>query len=98
MPHHGGFSRGLAPKKFDVPLQIPGFAGLNPGNFTRAVRQPSKQHGIEKSAPQQDGNDEVNNRDFDRAKASVMHSSPQPHSLPFVCEDPSGRKQFVDRS
>lgn len=48
-------------------------AGLNLGNFASAVRRSSEKHGIDKSAPQQDSNDEVNNRDFDRTKNPVAH-------------------------
>jgi hypothetical protein len=49
-------------------------AGLNL-DFASAMRRPSEEQGIEKSTRQQEGNDEVNNRDFDRGKDPVARSS-----------------------
>jgi hypothetical protein len=44
---------------------------LNLGEFASAGRRFSKEHGIEKSAPEEDSNDEENNRDFDRGKDAI---------------------------
>ena len=62
-------------------------------NIPRAVRRDSEQHLIEKSVPQEENNHSVDNRDFDRAMKTVTRSSPQPHALPLVTEDPPGKER-----
>jgi hypothetical protein len=48
---------------------------LNLADFASAMRRPSEQQDMEKSARQKGGNDKVNNRNLDRGKDPVARSS-----------------------